>query len=345
MSRVPLADLIAWCRSLHHGLDVGFSPAKVFSRQAKAGPTRSRPLAGEIAARLGKGSSLEDALGPHRHRFPTLFVELVAVGEQSGRLTETFGELERHFGMLQTARKQFLQALVWPAVSYLGAIGVVAFMLLILGMLAPAGGKAFDPLGLGLVGPVGAAVWLGCAAAVTAALVGGFLFVRENEALRAKLEAKTLGVPGLGGCFRAFALHRFATAVEMTGEAGISADRSIALALRATANDAYARHADLCSTQLRNGEEISDVLNELPRGLFPEDFLDTVRVGEMTGKLPEVMEKQAGHLREEAARKMRTLAGIASGVVYAGVGLMIVILILRIALSIGGVYDDALKGL
>jgi type II secretory pathway component PulF len=212
-------------------------------------------------------------------------------------------------------------------------------------MLAPAGSKPFDPLGLGLVGPVGAAVWLGGAAAFTAVLVGGFLFVRENEALRAKLEAKTLGVPGLGGCFRAFALHRFATAVEMTGEAGVSADRSIALALRATANDAYARHADGSAARLRKGDEISEVLEGLPPGLFPEDFLDTVRVGEMTGKLPEVMEKQAGHLRDEAARKMKTLAGIASGVVYAGVGLMIVILIFRIAMSIGGVYDDALKGL
>lgn len=345
MSRVSLSDLIAWCRSLHHGLDVGFSPAKVFSKQAKSGPAKSRALAGEIAARLGKGSSLEDAMGPHRHRFPTLFVELVTVGEQSGRLTETFGELERHFGMLQTARKQFLQALIWPAVSYFGAIGVVAFMLLILGMLAPAGSKPFDPLGLGLVGPVGAAVWLGFAGIFTAFLMGGFLFVRENEGLRAKLEANTLGVPGLGGCFRAFALHRFATAVEMTGEAGISADRSIALALRSTANEAYARHADLSAARLRKGDEISEVLSELPKGLFPEDFLDTVHVGEMTGKLPEVMEKQAGHLREEAARKMKTLAGIASGVVYAGVGLMIVILILRIAMSIGGVYDDALKGL
>lgn len=344
-SRVPLTDLIAWCRALHHGLDIGLAPAKLFQKQAKSGPPRSRALAEAIALRLGKGSSLEDAVAPDRDRFPLLFVELIAVGEQAGRLPETFDDLERHFETLLSARRDFRRALIWPALSYFAAIGVVAFMLLILGLLAPAGGKAFDPLGLGLVGPTGAAIFLAAAGAFTAVLVGGFLFVKENDGLRGGLEAKSLGVPVVGACFRAFALSRFATAIEMTSEAGISADRAIALGLRATANTAYARHADAAARQTRAGTEVSEVLESLPAGLFPAEFVETVQVGELTGKLPEVMAKQARHLRDDAARKLKLLTAIAGGVVYAGVGLMIVVLIFRIALSIGGVYEDAMKGL
>lgn len=344
-SRISIGDLLWWCRALHHGIDVGFSPGKVLQKQSKSGPYRARELAARIAGRLGKGSSLEDALAPDRECFPGLFVELVAVGEQTGRLTETFAELERHFEMVLTARKDFHRALIWPGISYFGAIGVIAVMLLVLGMLAPAGGKGFDPLRLGLVGTTGAMIWLAMAGMFTAGVVLAFLTVRENEKLRGFLEAKSLRVPGVGGCFRAFALSRFATALEMTSEAGISADRSISLALRASANEAYSRHASQAASGLAEGEEISDVLGQLPPGLFPDEFLDSVRVGEMTGKLPEVMEKQAKHLRAEATRSFKLLAGILAGAVYAGVGLMIIFLIFRIAMSIGGVYEDAMRGL
>ena len=71
----------------------------------------------------------------------------------------------------------------------------------------------------------------------------------------------------------------------------------------------------------------------------------TLAVSETSGRLPDVMAKQAAQYQEEAARKMKTLAMIAGGAVYAMVGLMLIVLILKMAMSIGGVYQDAMKGL
>ena len=326
-SKVPLTAMVAWCRALKHGIDVGLSPVRIFRMQATSGPAVVRPLARTLADRMEAGESFEEALKPDRYRFPPLFVELVTVGEHSGRLTETFAELERHFETMLGARKRFLSALIWPGLMYVSAIAIVSLLLLILGLL----GSGLDPLGLGLTGPAGAAVFFIAAVMFTAAVIGGVLFVLGNEPLRGKLEGIALTLPGLAGCFRAFALQRFSTALYMTSEAGVRADRALAMSLRAAANERYAAHVDAAAKQARGGDEIGAILARCGRTLFPDEFLNAVHVGEVTGNLAEVMQKQAKHYREEAARKLKFLVMVLSGAIYAMVALLVIVMIFKIA--------------
>ena len=103
--RLPLSTIVSWCRALRHGIGIGLSPVKIFKQQAKSGPPTARALATKIAERLAQGSSLENAMKPDRSKFPPLMIELVAVGEKTGRLTETFEELEHYFEQSVSARK------------------------------------------------------------------------------------------------------------------------------------------------------------------------------------------------------------------------------------------------
>ncbi len=340
-SRVPVPALMLWCRALRHGLGVGLSPVRIFRQQAKTGPTPLRPLAATLADRLEQGESLEDALKPDAYRFPLLFVELIAVGEQTGRLTETFEELERYFETVVSSRKQLHTALIWPGIMYVSAILVIAILLLVLGLIAPSPGQALDPLGLGLVGPSGAFKFLVAAGVFTVAVLVTYFYVRDNDRLRSKAEGWLLAVPGLGGCYRAFALQRFSLALQMTQEAGLRVDRGLHLSFRATANDAYLRHADAAAKKARGGAEVATALAGCGARLFPDEFVDAVQVGETTGQLAEVMEKQAKQYREEAARKLKILTMFAGGAVYAMVGLMIVVMIFKIAMTayIGPLQD------
>jgi type IV pilus assembly protein PilC len=340
-SQVPLPALVQWCRALKHGIDIGLSPVRIFRQQAKSGPAALRPLAEKMADRLEDGDSLHDALKPDANRFPLLFVELIAVGEQTGRLTETFTELEHYFETVIQARKQFQVALLWPGIMYVGAILVIAVMLAILGAIAPSPEQALDPLGLGLVGPSGAVKFLIAAGLFTAIVVMVFFYVRDNDRLRGKAEALLLAVPALGGCFRAFALQRFALALHMTQEAGLRVDRGLHLSFRATANEAYMRHADAAAKQARSGAEVATVLASCGPRLFPDEFLDAVQVGETTGQLAEVMQRQAKFYRDEAGRKLRVLTMFAGLAVYGMVGLLIIVMIFKIAMAayIGPLQD------
>jgi type IV pilus assembly protein PilC len=337
--------MVFWCRALRHSVDIGLPLPKIFRQQGKSGPEAGRTLALSLAERLDDGQSLRQAMKPDLDKFPPLFVELVGVGEKTGRLTEIFETLEHYFETVIESRKKFTSALIWPGIMYVAAIFVIAAMLLVLGLIAPANGKGFDPLGLGLLGPQGALIWLMVTGGFTLVVVIGFFYIREHDRFRAKSEAWGLRIPGLAACFRAFALQRFSLGLHMTGEAGLKADKSLQLSFRATANEAYTMHGDRCAKLAHNGQEIGPTLATCGEALFPAEFIDAIHVGETSGRLPDVMAKLSGQYQEEAARKMKWLAMLAGGGVYLMVGIMIIALILKLAMSIAGVYDDATKGL
>jgi type II secretory pathway component PulF len=309
--------------------------------QAKSGPTAVRPLAGHLADSMKDGNSFADSLKDHRAKFPKLFVEMVTVGESAGKLPEVFEELERYFEAQQAARRQFLQAMVWPGMTYVAAVVVVAILVTVLAML----GNQLDPFKLGKLGPAGGLVVLALGFGFAGAMAFLYLIARDNDGLKQKMEAVWIQLPAVGGAFRAFALQRFSLALSMTHEAGMRADKAMFSSFQATSNDAYIRHADPTAKVVREGKKMAKALKGVGGTLFPDEFIDQVKIGEESGQVTEVMGRAAERYREDGIRHTKMLAMIAGGVVYALVALMVIALIFSIVLSIAGIYQDAMKGL
>src|SRR5262249_41159551 len=161
--RLSVSNLIELCRVSKHYLGSGLMLRDVFRQQAAKGPLAVRPVAGRIAAELERGGGLEDALKREQKVFPPLLVALARVGEQTGMLPEVFGELEKYYTRQQRLRRQFVAQITWPLIQFFGAIFVVAGLIFVLGILPTAtdpAGKPYDPVGLGLKGPKGAAQFL-----------------------------------------------------------------------------------------------------------------------------------------------------------------------------------------
>src|SRR5262249_36157 len=134
-AKCPLPALVIWCRTLRHSLGAGLSPIRIFRQQAKSGPRVLREIAGDIAAKLEKGESLEDAFEPYKNIFPPLFLELVAVGEQTGRLEATFQELEQYYESALSVQRNFRAQMMYPAIQFFVAVLVIGMLIWILGIL------------------------------------------------------------------------------------------------------------------------------------------------------------------------------------------------------------------
>ncbi|MFO0939010.1 MAG: type II secretion system F family protein [Gemmataceae bacterium] len=337
MPRADLASLIQWCRACKHGLDIGLSPVKLFRQQAKSGPPALRSVAGQIADRLEKGESIADALAECGSLFPPLVHEIVGMSERAGRLPDAFGELEKHYEAVRTARKQFMTAITWPAISYFLAIGVIALLVFILGMLGQS-----NPIGFHLSGFSGAIVVLLLGFGVAAIAVIAYRTAMASDDIQAAVQSIALQIPGLAGCARAVALSRFTMAFHMLAESGMSVDKVLKSSLRATTNQSYGRIAETASKLVRKGDEVSEVLAPYGERLFPHDFMQVVQLGEETGNLAELMHKQSRYYAEEAAKKMAFLAKLAGGAVYSMVAVFIIVLIFKIFTgTVGASYQDA----
>jgi type IV pilus assembly protein PilC len=329
-SRLSLSDLIELCRSLRHYLGAGISLADAFRQQAKRGAGRVRPVAGRIAAALERGDSLEDALQREQAVFPSLFVALVRVGEQTGMLAEVFAELEKYHVRQRTLWRQFLVQSTWPIVQFVLAVFVLAGLILVMGLLADThGGQPLDPLGLGLAGPSGAMIFLGV---VFGFLLGlaliNWLVTRRREGSVA-LATFLLRLPAVGPCLQALALARFCMALRLTTETGMSIVNAMRLSLSATGNPAFVARGEEIESDLRRGEELTVALTR--SGVFPEAFQHMLAVAEESGTLDQVLAHQAEHYHEESGRRLAVLTSLAGYAVYGFVGLIIIVAIFRIA--------------
>lgn len=340
-SKCPLPALSAWCRTLKHSLGAGLDPIRIFRQQAKSGPRKLRDLASDIADRLGKGDSLEDALEPHRNRFPPLFLELVAVGEKSGRLEDTFHELAEYYDTTLQVQRNFRSQMAYPAIQFVAAVLIIAALIFVLGML----GSAMDPLGIGLSGTAGALTFL----LVAFGFVGGLLFLfklsADNLKWRARLEGAMLIVPAWGPALLNFAMHRFCIAMRMTHEAAMRAEKVLQYSFRATANSAFLRGEERAVAAAKKGAELNEAIAE-SGAPFPEEFLHTVEVAEVSGEISEVMERVANNYLEEAKRKLKDAAAVTGWAVYALVALLIIFAIFRIAtIAYINPINEAARGL
>lgn len=287
-----------------------------------------RALASDLAEQLSKGTSLEDALEPHRNKFPPMFLELVAVGEQTGRLEDTFQQLEEYYSTLLTVQRNFRAQMMYPVIQFFAAIFIVSALIFILGIL----GSSFDPVGIGLTGTSGALAFLGLAFGFVLAIVIVLKVAAENVQFRAKMEGMLLWVPGWGPAFLAFAVMRFAVALRMCAEAGLRMEKTLHYCFRATANSAFMAGEERAIAAIKRGGELTDAI-KASGAPFPAEFRETLITGEETGNMSEVMERIAHHLREEAERKLKIAAQFTSYLIYGLVALMIIFFIFRIASS------------
>lgn len=339
--RLPLSCLIELCRSLRHYLKAGLHLPKVFKQQAAKGPLPVRPVADRIAHELERGQSLKKALAQEKAYFPPLLVALASVGEETGMLPEVFADLEKYYNRQRQLRRQFISQIFWPATQLVLAILVVAGLILILGMLPQNQGKtAYDPLGMGLIGPSGALTFLAVVGIVVAIVVGTYLVLRRVLKERAGVDRILLRLPVVGPCIRTLALARFCLALRLTTETGMSITQAIRLSLKATGNNAFEAVSSDLETLLEAGQDLTGVLGSC--GLFPEEFLAVMNVAEESGQLSEVLRHQADHYDEEAGRKLSLVTNLASYGVWIFVGILIIFVIFRLFSSYIG---EITKGL
>jgi type IV pilus assembly protein PilC len=337
-STASLSALIAWCRSLRHSLGAGIAVTKIFRTLAARGPAELRDVAERIATELESGESLEDALEKEKDRFPPLFRDLAAVGERTGHVPEIFGELEDYYTQQLLLRRQFRSDITWPAFQFFAAVGIIALVIWILGMIAEnKGGDAIAPIGMGLTGAKGAITFLIAVGLFLSGLFVAYRFLTSSFRHRAAFEAFLLKLPAVGPCALAFALGRFCIALRMTLETAMPAPRALRQTLRAMGNAAFNAYEEPIVAAVKGGEEFTEALRLCPH--FPQDFIETIAVGEVSGQIPEVMARQAEYWREEASRRLKALTRGAAWAVWAAVAILIIVAIFRIA----SVYLNALN--
>jgi type IV pilus assembly protein PilC len=323
--RVSHRALSTTARSLSQMLLAGVDIRKaLITVAAKCPDARLKHGLDDVALQIKGGEDVTSALRSQGTLFPTLFVELVHVAEQTGSLPEVLQSLAQHYENNVRLKKEFLQQITWPMIQFVAAIGIIGLLIFILGLLP----NEVDILGWGLMGPKGAMTWfLGWAILLTAGFAA-YKSLTQVPAFRMLIHRILMGLPIIGNALQSFAIARFSWAFYLTQEAGLPIDDSLDASLRATANGVFANASPKMCDDIRSGETLSDTLQH--SGLFPAEFLQIVDVAETTGTVPEQLHRLSPQFEDQARRSMKAVTMLLAGLIWFTVAAMIIFMIFTI---------------
>ena len=340
--RISLMTLAGLCRRLSTALGAGVDARKVWSREAERATGGAKKRFAFIAAEANRGTPVAEAVDACGDYFPELFRAMLHVGEKAGHQAEVLREMAERYEHQVVLRRSFMSAIWWPMIQLGLALGVIGLLIWIMGMLPKQqNGKPIDILGFGLIGTDGLIKYLliigGIAVAIALlvrAIMRGALWVRPVQRL-------ILRIPKLGRAFETLALAKLAWTMHITFGAGMELKEALSLSLRASRNAAYADTVDAAWASIRRGSNLHDALDTTAH--YPREFLDTIEVGEQSGRLSESLGKLAEQYEDEARAALAILTKMLGFLVWLLVAGLIIMMIFRLAGFYLGVINDALK--
>lgn len=331
-----LTDLILFSRQLYTLLKAG-----VPINQAMTGLVRSTrnatlvDILKDVQANIESGRELSTCLARHPKVFSTLFVAMVRVGENTGRLDEALMQISQYLELEKDTRERVKSALRYPAmviVALAVAIGILNVV------VVPKFAELFERAHVEL--PLPTRIIIGISkifvaywpAMIIGAVVAVFL-VRAwvaTEQGRLLWDRFKLRLPLVGDILLRATLGRFARALSMALKAGVPLIQSLNVVARAVDNAYVGNHI----LSMRTGVERGDTLSRTATatGMFTPLVIQMLLVGEDTGAIDQLMAEVAGFYEREVDYDIKNLSQTIEPVLIVFIGGMVLILALGIFL-------------
>lgn len=300
-----------------------------------------KALVGDIRAAVRKGSTLADAFA-ERREFSPFYISMIRAGEASGSLEVSLRRMAEYLERAKAMRQLVMSALTYPAILFGVAVLSLVFLL---AYVVPSFSDLFSDMGGQLPAPTRFVMNLGDFMAhwwwLVLLLFGALYWLAgrlwRDEAIRRRLDARSLGWPIIGELVRNVDTSRFARTLGVLLQGGVSLVNALAIGREVIGNRLLRDDLDEATVVLREGRSLSGAL--LDSGRFPMLAMHMIQVGEETGRLEEMLLKVADIYEDEVGTVIKRLLALLEPVLILSLGVMIAGIIISILLGILGVND------
>ena len=341
MARIRTRRLVELCHRVATATKSGVDIRRIWEIESRQGPAAQQAAASEILRRISGGDPLAVAMRDTRF-FPPLVVEMTDVGERTGKLDEVLFRLGEHYDHGLKMRQTFLIGIAWPVLELAISVLVIGGVIYITGVINDQpGAPGVDILGLGLTGASGALIWFLAVAFLAGSLLLAILALAKGW-LGSGPTKLAMQLPLVGGALESLALSRLTWAFALALESGMSAKRSVELAMRASQNGYYEDKTSTVVDGVVKGREFHESFREA--GVFPNDFLTALESAEVAGATSESLLLLARTYEDKARMAIRVLTGIATFLTVAVIFGVIIFAIFRVFMFYINTINSALEG-
>ena len=344
LGRVPALALFARTVATMLGAGVTLDRALSFAAEHARHDALAQ-AARRVHAELQGGASFAGALARHPKVFGSLFVAMVAAGEESGALNESMARLADHLDELVELQGQIRSSLLYPVLMAVASgAGTIILLLFVVPRFVDLLEQAGSDLPLAtrlLVGLSAAAVhgwWLFLLMGVFAALAGRTWFARADN--RRRWHAWRLSLPLAGDLEAKYATARFTRTLGMLLRGGRPLLPALQVSRAALTNFELHARLERASEAVGHGQRLHTAL----AGTLPPLATELIAVGEESGRLDELCLRVADTYDQEVRRSLRTLVTVIEPVMILLFALIVGFVALAMLQAIYGLNPTVLSG-
>jgi type II secretory pathway component PulF len=237
-----------------------------------------------------------------------MFVQMVAVGEQTGQLDQVLHRLGEHYEHMAAMQRSFWFGIAWPLFELVMGVLIIGLLIFVLGIVsAITGGQAQGVFGL--TGTSGAFVWFVFCGFIAAG-VALFVHAIAQGWMGPQPVMLAMRVPVLGRCLESLALSRLTWSLAVALDSGMDALRAAEMSIRAAQNPYYEQSLPRVAASIRANQQFHESFAS--GGVFPADFVQQLEAAELAGATNEALRQLAQEYDDRARTSMRILTGIAT---------------------------------
>ncbi len=255
---------------------------------------RLRDLISEIHQDVSEGMTLSDAFGRHPKVFGTVFESLIAAGEASGNLVESFNQLIKHLKWNDEINKKVKKAVRYPSFMLVVIAALFMFMMTtvvpqVTSFLAATGQKLpFITVALIATSAFVQNFWWVILGAPIGSIVALNMLARSSADIAYRMDFLKLRLPMLGPVMRKVSLSRFAHFFATMFQSGVPILNCLETAQKVVGNLVLSESLKTVRTTVQEGNPLSNGLRDT--GEFPMLVIRMVKIGEDSGNLGETLE-------------------------------------------------------
>lgn len=312
---IKTQDKINFARNLGSMITAGLSMSRalnVMERQAKGKELKKVLIS--LQKDISEGKTLSQAMSSYKNVFSSLFISMVAAGEQSGSLAESLRIVGLQMDKSYALQRRVRGAMMYPCIIF-AAMGLVAILMLT--YIVPTLMKTFTELKLDL--PASTKFVLFVSSSLrdhglvillsTLVIVAGLIVWSKKSSGKQVIHYAILKIPVIGNIIKEVNSARTARTLSSLLSSGVDVVESVRITTEVIQNVHYKAILEKSSKAIEKGEPISKIFTENEK-YYPLFLGEMMNVGEETGKIGEMLMGVATFYEDDVDQKTKDMSTI-----------------------------------
>lgn len=325
---ISLKEKMIFCRHLGVMISSGLSMSKaldILSEQEKK--QAFKKVITTLGEDVKKGVSLAEAMVKHPQAFNKVFTSMVKVGETGGSLEEILKILSLQLEKDHKLVSKIKGALIYPSIIIVVMI-IISIVMMI--FVIPKITKVFEEFDAELPLSTRIVIFISdfmsnnifITLGIIFALVGGVIFFYRSDLGKKFFHKLFLKIPVISSLVVKLNSARFARILSSLLVSGVPLVKALKITSDTLGNYYFKLSVEKASEDVQKGKALTDILSKNGNP-FPFLVIKMLKVGEDTGKTPEILEKLADFYEDEVDQITQNLAAVIEPVLMVVVGLAV----------------------